>query len=118
MGLKDRITFLTTAEQVDQFLAAHTTAAIFQAGTCHQTPSAFEHIPAQFEDREDLPLGIIRVVEARQASNHVEKLTSIRHESPQILLFKDGKPVFDRDNWDITAEALAEALQGHFSRVA
>jgi bacillithiol system protein YtxJ len=118
MGLKERITILTTPEQVDQFLAAHKTAAIFKAGTCHKTPSAFEHIQAQFEDREDLPLGIIRVVEARHASNHVEKLTSVRHESPQILLFKDGKPVFDRDNWDITAEALAEALQGHFSRVA
>ena len=118
MALKDRITFLTTPEQVDQFLAAHKTAAIFKAGTCHKTPSAFEHIEAQFADRDDLALGIIRVVEARPASNHVEKLTGVRHESPQLLLFKDGKPVFDRDNWDITAEAVAEALRDHFSRVA
>ena len=118
MGLKDRIAILTTAEQVDQFLAANTTAAIFKAGTCHKTQSAFEHVQAQFEDREDLPLGIIRVVEARAASNHVEKISGVRHESPQLLLFKDGKPVFDRDNWDITAEAVAEALQDNFIRVA
>ena len=118
MALKDRITFLATPEQVDQFLAAHKTAAIFKAGTCHKTPSAFEHIEAQFADRDDLPLGIIRVVEARTASNHVEKISGVRHESPQLLLFKDGKPVFDRDNWDITAEAVAEGLQSHFSRVA
>lgn len=118
MGLKERITFLTTPEQVDQFLSAHKTAAIFKAGTCHKTPSAFEHVQAQFEDRDDLPLGIIRVVEARAASNHVEKLTGVQHESPQLLLFKDGKSVFDRDNWDITAEAVSEALQDHFSRVA
>ena len=118
MGLKERISFLTTPEQVDQFLAAHKTAAIFKAGICHKTPSAFEHIQAQFEDREDLPLGVIRVVEARAASNHVEKLTGVRHESPQLLLFKDGKPVFDRDNWDITEEAVAVALSDHFSRVA
>jgi bacillithiol system protein YtxJ len=118
MALKDRITFLTTPEQVDQFLAAHKTAAIFKAGTCHKTPSAFEHIEAQFADRDDLPLGIIRVVEARTASNHLEKITGVPHESPQLLLFKDGKPVFDRDNWDITSEAVAEGLQDHFSRVA
>ena len=118
MALKDRITFLTTPEQVDQFLAAHKTAAIFKAGTCHKTPTAFEHIEAQFADRGDLPLGIIRVVEARPASNHVAKITGVHHESPQLLLFKDGKPVFDRDNWDITAEAVAEGLQDHFSRVA
>ena len=118
MGLKERITVLTTPEQVDQFLAAHKTAAIFKAGTCHKTPTAFEHLQAHFEAREDLPLGIIRVVEARHASDHVEKLTGVRHESPQLLLFKDGKSVFDRDNWDITADAVAEGLQDHFTRVA
>ena len=118
MALKDRITFLTTAEQVDQFLAAHKTAVIFKAGTCHKTPSAFEHVEAQLADRDDLALGIIRVVEARAASNHVETITGVRHESPQLLLFKDGKPVFDRDNWDITEEAVAEGLQGHFTQVA
>jgi bacillithiol system protein YtxJ len=118
MALKDRITILTTPAQVDQFLAVNKTAAIFKAGTCHKTPSAFEHVQAQFEDRDDLPLGIIRVVEARAASNHLEKITGVGHESPQLLLFKDGKPVFDRDNWDITAEAVAEALQDPFHRVA
>ena len=118
MGLKERITFLTTPEQVDQFLAAHETSAIFKAGTCHKTPTAFEHVQVLLEDRDDLPLGIIRVVEARHASNHVEKLTGVRHESPQLLLFKGGKSVFDRDNWDITAEAVAEGLQSHFVRVA
>lgn len=118
MGLKERITFLATPEQVDQFLAAYKTAAIFKAGTCHKTPAAFEHVQALFEDRDDLALGIVRVVEARLASNHVERLTGVRHESPQLLLFRDGKPVFDRDNWDITAEAVAEGLQHHFTRVA
>ena len=115
MALKDRITFLTTPEQVDQFLAANKAAAIFKAGTCHKTPRRSSTSQAQLEARDDLPLGIIRVVEARPASNHVEEMTGIRHESPQLLLFKDGKPVFDRDNWDITTESMAEALQDHFA---
>ena len=93
MPLKDRLTVLATPEQVDQFLAANKTAVIFKAGTCHKTPSSFEHVQAQLDDRADVPVGIIRVVEARPASNHVEKITGIRHESPQLILFKDGKPV-------------------------
>lgn len=117
MALKDRITFLATPDQVDQFLAAHPTAVIFKAGVCHKTPSAFEHVEAQLAERDDLPVGVIRVVESRPASNHVETITGIRHESPQIVFFKDGKPVFDRDNWDITEESVAEALQDHFTRV-
>jgi bacillithiol system protein YtxJ len=118
MALKDRITLLTTPEQVDQFLSGHPSAAVFKAGVCHKTPSAFEHVEAQLADREDLAVGLIRVVESRAASNHLERITGIRHESPQILLFKDGKPVFDRDNWDIDEESLAEALQDHFARVS
>jgi bacillithiol system protein YtxJ len=116
--LKDRMQFLTTPEQVDAFVKDHPSAAIFKAGTCHKTNETFTYVQAKLEPRDDLPLGIIRVVEARTASNRVEEITGIQHESPQIVLFKDGKAVFDRDNWDITAESLAEALDAHFTRVA
>jgi len=116
--LKDRMQFLTTPEQVDAFIKNHATAAIFKAGTCHKTSETFTHVQAQLEGREDLALGIVRVVEARKASNRVEEITGIQHESPQVLLFKDGKAVYNRDNWDITAESLAEALDAHFTPVA
>jgi bacillithiol system protein YtxJ len=116
--LKDRIEFLTTPEQVDAFIKDHPAAAIFKAGTCHKTNEMFRHVQDQLEGREDMRLGIIRVVEARKASNRVEEMTGIRHESPQLVLFKDGKAVYDRDNWDITPESISEALESHFHRVA
>jgi bacillithiol system protein YtxJ len=115
--LKDRTTFLTTPEQVDGFLAQHKRAAIFKAGVCHKTPESFAHVQAQLEPRGDLPLGIIRVVEARSASNRVAEVTGVVHESPQVFLFKDGKAVFDRDNWDITAEDIEAALVEHFPEI-
>ena len=116
-ALKDRVSYLTTPEQVDQFLKTNPTSVVFKAGTCHKTPEGFQHVQKHLEAHEELPLGIIRVVEARPASNHVAQLTGIRHESPQFILFKDGKAVFDRDNWDITDEELSEAMETHFSRV-
>jgi bacillithiol system protein YtxJ len=117
LPLKDRIEFLTTPEEVDGFLARHKGAAIFKAGTCHKTQESFAHVQAQLEPREDLPLGIIRVVEARPASNRVAERTGVIHESPQIFLFKDGQSVFDRDNWDITTEDIEAALVEHFPEV-
>ena len=118
MALKDRMQLLTTPAQVDEFLKKNPNSALFKAGTCHKTQETFRAVEEQLDPREDLPIGIVRVVEARPASNHIETLTGIRHESPQIILFKDGKPVFDRDNWDIESEAIAEALEGHFAPVA
>jgi len=118
LSLKERIQFLTTAEEVDSFLRAHPAAAVFKAGTCHKTQETFGHVQKHLEGRSDLALGIIRVVESRSASNHVASLTGIAHESPQLLLFRDGKAVFDRDNWDITDEAVAEGLEGQLAPVS
>jgi bacillithiol system protein YtxJ len=117
LSLKDRIHFLTTPEQVDAFLAQNPDAAIFKAGTCHKTQETFGHVQSHLEAHEDLPLGIIRVVEARPASNRVTELTGVTHESPQFFLFKGGKAVFDRDNWDITDEDVAAGLGEHFGTV-
>lgn len=118
MALKDRIHFLTTPEHVDAFVKDNPAAAIFKAGTCHKTSEMFQHVQAKLEAREDLALGIIRVVEARKASNRVAEMTGIPHESPQLVLFKEGRAVYDRDNWDITPESISEALESHFNRVA
>jgi bacillithiol system protein YtxJ len=111
MPLKDRISFLTSPEEVDGFLKKNPTAAIFKVGNCHKTQETFVHIQAHLDPLENLKLGIIKVIESRPASNHVAAMTGIEHESPQIILFKDGKNVFDRDNWDITPEAMAEGLK-------
>lgn len=110
MTLKERMRFLTSPAEVDGFLAENPLAVVFKAGTCHKTQETFSQVQPLLEDRPDLPLGIIRVVESRSASNRVAEVTGLRHESPQLILFKDGKSVFDRDNWDITGESFAEAL--------
>jgi bacillithiol system protein YtxJ len=117
LSLQDRSELLTTPEQVDGFLAKHKGAALFKAGTCHKTQESFAHVRAKLEPRADLALGIIRVVEARAASNRVVEITGVTHESPQIFLFKEGRSVFDRDNWDITAEDIEAALVEHFPEV-
>jgi len=111
MPLKDRISFLSSPAEVDAFLAANPTAAIFKVGNCHKTQETFTHVQKHLDPREDLKLGIIKVIESRSASNHVAAMTGIEHESPQIILFKDGKNVFDRDNWDITSEAMKDGMK-------
>ena len=110
---KDRVINLTTPEEVNEFLAAHPTSVVFKAGTCHKTMQGFGYVQEKLEPREDLYVGLIRVVEARAASNLVAEKTGIRHESPQVILFREGEAVFDVDNWNITPEVLA----GGFERI-
>lgn len=96
---------LSTPEEVDTFLKEYPQAAIFKAGTCHKTMQGFGVVET-FLQKHDLPVGFIRVVDWRPASNHVADLTGITHHSPQFILFQNGDAKFEVNNWDITPEAL------------
>ena len=107
---KDRVFNLTTPEAVNGFLEQYPTSVIFKAGTCHKTMQGFGYVQEPLEPRDDIVVGLIRVVEWRPASNLVTELTGLRHESPQVIVFRDGKPVFEANNWDITPDSLTPAF--------
>ena len=110
-SLQDRTHWLRTPEDVDAFLNDHPEGLIFKASYCHKSDVAWERIRPQLEERQDLHLGKMQVVENRAASNRVEAVTGVRHESPQLLLMRGGQVVFHCDNWSITASALRAALE-------
>ena len=109
--LRDRVYNLSSPEDVEGFLQEYPTSVLFKAGTCHKTMQGFGVLSETLEPREDLMVGLIRVVEAREASNLVAEKTGIVHHSPQVILFKEGQPVFDLDNWDITPERVDEGFK-------
>lgn len=108
--LRDRIYTLETPEDVQSFLAENPSSVIFKAGTCHKTMQGFGFLQEKLEARDDLSVGLIRVVQARPASNFVAEQTGIVHQSPQVIFYRDGQAVFDVDNWDITPEVLEAGL--------
>jgi len=113
MSVRERMYELTSAEEVDEFLKTFPTGVIFKAGGCHKTMEGFAHVEKALEPRPEIRVGFVRVIESRPASNHIEGLTGIKHESPQFILFVDGKATFDLDNWDIQPMPLAEGLEQH-----
>jgi bacillithiol system protein YtxJ len=108
--MRERMYALTTPEEVDTFITQNPVAAVFKAGTCHKTMQGWGNIEYFLKERPDVPVGVIRVVEARPASNRVAERTGIQHQSPQFVVFKDGEAQFDLDNWDITKENLEPRL--------
>ncbi len=109
-----RAEILRTADEVDAFLQAHPSCAIFKAGGCRRTDDALEVLESLLAPRGDVPLALIRVTEARAASQRVTERTALKHESPQLLLLKDGRLIWACDNWRILRDPVAEALAAHF----
>jgi bacillithiol system protein YtxJ len=40
-------------------------------------------------------------------------MTGIRHETPQVIVFKDGKAVWNASHFDVKAGAVLKALESH-----
>ncbi|GAB4228684.1 MAG: DUF2847 family protein [Chlamydiales bacterium] len=117
MTLRDRMFSLTEIEHVDEFLKKYPTGAFFKAGGCHKTMQGFGYVEQALNPRSEIYMGFVWVVEHRPVSNYIAEITQITHQSPQLILMVEGKPVFDVDNWDITPEVLEEALDFHFGPV-
>ncbi|HXV65419.1 MAG TPA: bacillithiol system redox-active protein YtxJ [Vicinamibacteria bacterium] len=53
----------------------------------------------------------VDVIEDRQVSDYIETRTGIRHESPQIIVLRDGKAVWCASHSRVTAEAIASNIE-------
>ena len=56
-------------------------------------------------------VSLIVVQQSRDLSRAVEARTGVRHESPQVLVLRRGQPVWTASHFDITAEAVEQAVR-------
>lgn len=59
----------------------------------------------------DPPLYTVVVQIAREVSLYVAEELGVRHETPQVILVKDGEAVFHASHFGVTAGAVREALR-------
>lgn len=57
------------------------------------------------------PISIVVVQKSRDISREVEARTGVRHETPQALVLRGGKAVWSATHFDVTADAVAEAMR-------
>jgi bacillithiol system protein YtxJ len=58
-------------------------------------------------------VNLLVIQAARDVSKEVEALTGVAHESPQVIVLKDGKAVWDASHYDVKAGAVAKALEAN-----
>jgi bacillithiol system protein YtxJ len=67
-------------------------------------------------DREMQQLEHVNLLEIQAApeiSREIEKLTGVRHESPQVILMRDGKAVWNASHFDVNAASVSQALESN-----
>ncbi|KIL46362.1 bacillithiol system redox-active protein YtxJ [Jeotgalibacillus campisalis] len=77
--------------------------------TCPISASAYEEYK-NFDENEQAATYYLAVQEAKDLSAHIANQYGVRHESPQVLYFKNEKPVWNASHFKIKEKALKEQL--------
>ncbi len=82
--------------------------------TCSISAGAYEQMAA-FEGE----VLLVEVQRARALSTEIESRLGVMHESPQVIVLRNGEVVWNASHFRITADAVAEAVreaEGHGNR--
>ena len=60
---------------------------------------------------EELPLYFLDLIQHREVSNQIAQLFHVYHESPQLLLIKDGECILDQSHGGISVDEALTMIQ-------
>ena len=99
-------TQLESTEQLNQIKQQQGYSLIFKHSTrCSISMMAKRRFELDWEDLPaDMPLYFLDLIRYRDISNQVAQLFQVHHESPQLLLIKDGECILDQSHGAISVE--------------
>jgi len=80
---------------------------IFKHSTrCSISRFALKQFEREYDLDETVDAFFLDLIEHRDVSNEIANKFGVYHESPQLILIKNGKAVYDVSHSEISAEAL------------
>ncbi len=74
--------------------------------TCPISAAAYEQMT-----HLDGEVALVDVQSAREVSREIENKTGVPHESPQVLVLRNGKVIWNASHWRVKVDAVAEAIR-------
>jgi bacillithiol system protein YtxJ len=67
---------------------------------------------AAYQEMEQLnhEVSLVVIQKSRDISGEVEMRTGVRHESPQVIIVRNGIAVWNASHWSINAESVESAV--------
>ena len=105
---------LVSPEQLDALLetSRQRPIAIFKhSGVCGTSAQAYDELEAFLQDGgSDADVYVVDVLANRQLSQAITARFSVRHESPQVLVVRNGEVRWHGSHFRVTAENVRKAL--------
>ncbi|MFN8064007.1 MAG: bacillithiol system redox-active protein YtxJ [Vicinamibacterales bacterium] len=105
---------LETQEQFDALLGDSVTrpVVIFKhSPACGTSGMAYDDLMDLFADANAPEIHLLNVLAHRSLSQAIATRLGVRHESPQVLVLKDGRAAWHGSHFRVTADALRKAVK-------
>ena len=105
-------TLLETQQQLQEIKSSEQFSLIFKHSTrCSISMMAKKRFELDWDALpENLNLYFLDLIRYREISNTIADVFDVHHESPQLLLIKDGECIYESSHGEISAEETAEQI--------
>jgi len=97
---------VTTVGEAASLLEAPRAVLFKHSTRCPVSAWALGEVSAFLRKHPDAPVHLVDVIASREVSRWIAESTGVRHESPQILVVRDGRVTFHASHEGVTAETL------------
>lgn len=104
---------LTTPEAFQALLAESNTGPVVvykHSPTCGTSAQAYDELDG-FLGESPVDVHLVDVLASRALSQQIAADTRVRHESPQLLVFRNGVVVWHASHWRVTAAGVRGVLE-------
>jgi len=110
-----KLTEIGDIEEFDRLLVASGERPLLlfkYSATCGTSAQALDELLAHLNERPaDATYAIVTVQTHRDVSNAIAHTLGMRHETPQVLLIRDGRVAWSASHYRVTSEAVESALK-------
>jgi len=103
--------YVNSAEDIERALTAPVALLYKHSETCPVSAMAQREIDRLEHHRPDLDIWVVDVHAHRALSREIAERFTIRHESPQAILVRDGAAVWHSSHYGVTARAIEGELR-------
>jgi bacillithiol system protein YtxJ len=108
----DELNTLNSLFQAIESSNSHPLLIFKHSLTCPISARAFKEVKNFIEtESPDVRTVMVVVQQSRDVSNEAAAILKVEHESPQVILVKDGKSVWNTSHFQITSENLKISIE-------
>ncbi len=91
----------------------HGPVVIFKhSPTCGTSAQAYDELEEYLREAEAVDVHLLDVLRSRSLSQALAARVQVRHESPQLLVVRNGSVAWHGSHWKVTADAVRAVVQG------